>query len=201
MAVLDDFFPYVRSSFPEVPDALMRQAVRDAAIEFCERTRVIERRATLNVTAGQREQAFDLSEGEPFDLRHLRRDGSDLIAATRGEVNDLGDADGTPTHFYLEGSGSVVLWPTPTAAEALDAVATFRPSLDDTDVPDALLRDWREAIAGGAKMRLGRDYAPFRSEDAAQIGAMQFDRGVSRAIHLLGHGRTGQPVRARPTMF
>lgn len=201
MAVLDDFFPYVRSAFPGVPDALMRQAVRDAAIDFCEQTRVIEQRADLNVSANQREQAFEVDGVEPFDLRYLRRGDTHLTPTTREEVNRLGDADGSPTHFYLEGDGSVILWPTPTAAETLTGIATFRPALDATDVPDALLRDWREAIAGGAKMRLGRDYTNFRNEDAATVGAMQWDRGVSRALHQLGKGRTSKRIRARPTMF
>lgn len=201
MATLDDFLPWVRPSFPETPDELMRQAVRDSAIEFCEKTMLLERTADLSVVADNREQSLSLAEGVPYQLRYLRRSGNDLTPATRGTIHEFGEASGQPTHYYLESNGDVVLWPTPTAAETLEAHAIFRPEYDATELPDVLLHDWREAIAGGAKKRLGRDYINWRNEDAAQVGGIQFETGVSRAINQRGHGRHGHPVRVRPTFF
>lgn len=53
MATLDSFLPLVRGRLPGCPDIVLKDAVRDAAIEFCRRTELLRANVDLAVVANQ----------------------------------------------------------------------------------------------------------------------------------------------------
>ena len=53
MATLDSFLPLIRGRLPGCPDIVLKDAVRDAAIEFCRRTELLRAHIDMAVVAGQ----------------------------------------------------------------------------------------------------------------------------------------------------
>ena len=53
MATLDSFLPLIRGRLPGCPDIVLKDGVRDAAIEFCRRTELLSAHIDLAVVAGQ----------------------------------------------------------------------------------------------------------------------------------------------------
>lgn len=201
MARLDDFVASVRNGFPDVPDEIVRGAVRDAAIEFCQRARVVESVESLRVRAGRAAHDLRVLGGVAFEVHRLSRDGRDLEPSSQYEIRQLPESTGTPTRYFFDGRGRIELYPVPEADEVLAARAVFAPDPDGEDVPDVLLGQWREAIAGGAKMRLGRQYAPFANPDQALVGEAEFERAINQAITQRARGRTNRPIRTVPVQF
>ena len=60
--ILDDFFPEVRLDAPSVGLPIVRQAVRDAAREFCKRTHIWQETKTRSISANKREYLIPLPE-------------------------------------------------------------------------------------------------------------------------------------------
>lgn len=201
MAALDEFVPQVRFAFPTVPDLLLRAAIRDAADEFCRRTRIIQRRVSVSVTAGNATAPVTIPGGRAFEVLNLWREDRALQKSNMVDLLDRWPSKGEPREYALNGEGRLLLWPEPASVETLQANAVFAPGIEEDEVPDALRDDWRDAVAGGARLRLGRDYAPFRSDEQAAFGAGLFERAIERAIQHRARGGTGKALRTRTEWF
>lgn len=197
MAGLEMFLPQVRAAFPTVPYILMREAVRNAADEFCRRTRLIQVRVPVSVVADNATAAVTITGARAFEVMNLWREDRELNKSNVVDILARWPSKGYPREYALDGDGRLLFWPEPAVDETLQANAVFAPGLDATELPDALRDDWRDTIAAGARLRLGRDYAPFRNDEQALIGAGIFERGIERAIQRRSQGGTGRPLRSR----
>lgn len=157
MAALADFAQYVRPEVPGCPEIMILDALRQAGIEFCERTKVLRQTLVVNTvvdTASYDLAALVTAGTEPDEILFVSRDNGDLEPSSEYEfqANNL-DQSGSPQYYYLDGTTMVVGFK-PTAVEALTVRVKTRPAEAASTLPDELYRRYRREIAAGAKTQL-----------------------------------------------
>lgn len=199
MAKLSDFLSLVRGKLPGCPEMIMKEAVRESAIEFCKRTRLIEDSDTITTVAGT--AAYDLSppSGLAWEVFDVYRGDVRLTPSDRVEFSDLNYYvdSGEPRAYYLEGDGTIVLGPIPSTAESLTVRVTVRP--DDTagQVPQILYQEYRTAIAAGARLFVRQNYRSWNDDREAEKEMYYFDSAIARAQLRRAKGSTRKPLRTR----
>ncbi|NCC41555.1 MAG: hypothetical protein EOM21_19475, partial [Gammaproteobacteria bacterium] len=126
---LDEFLPLIRGRLVGCPDMILRDAVRDACIEFCKRTQIFSETFDVAVEAGEAVVDLVPTEGQHWVLSALRRDTRLLEPSERYhfEQDGLDTKTGAPSHYYLDGPLRLVLGPIPDADETLSATVSIRP--------------------------------------------------------------------------
>ena len=201
MADLEEFLPYLHTTFPMVPRPIQKRALMDAAIEFCGRSRVVQETTLVAVTAGEQFAPVTIPGGYATEILQLRRDEVPLEPQTVLDLVNLRSGNpGQPTRFALTGMGKIMLWPAPATNEFLHAEAVFRPAREEQDVPDVLLQDWVEVIAAGAAARLGT-MPMFKDAEQALLGRGMFETGVVKAQLQQARARARAPLRAKARFF
>jgi hypothetical protein len=202
MASLDDFLAIVRGRLPGCPDFILKEAVRDAAIEFCKRTRLLVERITVAVEADEAAVTLSPATDLHWEVLDLRRDNTRLTPWNRREatVQDQSLETGTPQYYYQEGDLTLVLSPIPDADETLTALVTLRPDDAATTLPDVLWTDYREPVAAGARAWVRRNHGDWvnpelEAEDRAIFERAIHNQNIRRAR---GGADTALRVRAHP---
>jgi len=188
-------------SVPGCPEPLARQAILDAAIEFCEETGVTKVTTDpVYLQAGEAVYSVDLpSQQGVVTVQRAWCGTRELIAAPSAMVSEvqvyIGSTPGAgqePTHFIEHPAGEVSLFPTPGVGVNAMLVfrATTKPKRTATSVENVLFEDWAEFIVAGALRRL-HDVpdTPFFSPQLAQRQAGLFQLGISRARLEAQRGR------------
>jgi hypothetical protein len=199
MATLTSFAKYVRPYVPGCPEPILLDAIKDACVEFCKRTLIFTRDIEIVTVIGQRAYAPSLAAEEaPEQIEMIERDTYALDDSSFHEFK--GDitlrSAGTPTKYYLDENGDIVLGPIPDAIETLAATVAIKPAEDATTVPDALLSHWSEYIAAGAKAALfGQENVEWGDPTKAASNGMAFDEGVNKALMKRARGGTRKRLR------
>lgn len=196
----EDFFKFVRPDVQGCPVAMVREAIRNACIEFCEKSLIWQ----------QEIYCGDLVEGErKYGINTIGDDATLVMPVTvtvREEVDgtinqypvqktsrsDL-DAlspqwrlrqDKYPKFFYME-SPNVLCFvgePTDTIPDAIHMLAAVKPTRDADEIPQFLLTDWAETIAAGALSYLHSLQGKVWSKsNLVNYYIRKFRAGVSRA--------------------
>ena len=183
MTRLDAFLPLVIGRLPGCPELLVREAVREACIEFCKRTRLIAADRLLEVRAGERLAEITPDDGLVYRVESVRRDTVRLTPSSRHDfyIEQLDTKMGTPWAFYLESDQRVVLGPIPESDEVLTAACVVRPDDNAGLVPDVLYSDWREAMASGARAWVRRHYRSWADSALEMEDRMLFEQAIARA--------------------
>lgn len=192
--------PLVRGRLPGCPDIILYDAVRDACIEFCKRTRLLTEDLSLAVTAGERTVALTPTTDLAWEVVKVwRTDGNTLTATNR---QDLQDADfdidtGTPEWYYIEGDRLLVLGAYPNADETLNARVTIRPAEDAVTVPDTLWQDYRQPICAGARAWVRRHYGEWVNVAHEAEDWAMFEQGIHKANLRRARGGAKAPLTVR----
>lgn len=195
MATLDDFVKHIRGKIPQCPDAIIREEVREAAIEFCERTKIIVDTFSITTAAADADYAVTHASWQIFSILELRNSDDGLLEEiSLFEYQTLEDSSGTPTKYCLSG-GEALLWPTPNAIETLTGKGIFRPQDGSETVPDELYDDWRVAICAGARGKIHTQYAPYMAPEDAAYFLGVFDAGIFKANVKRARGGTEKRLR------
>lgn len=141
-----------------------------------------------------------MSELTPFRINKITRDVDDFLdpSSRIDFINErLDSTPGTPTHFYMDESNSIVLGPVPEAVETLNVKLNLRPSDIATTLPDTLYDNWRRAIAAGARIWIRENYDTWVNDDemAKDIGI--FESAITEAKSQREKGRTRFKHRAK----
>lgn len=218
MKALSAFTSRVATLVPGSPDPTIEQAVRDTAIEFCSRTRIIQTVETQSLAAEVPDyEVFTPPQqtltavlavsyrGEPLGVTALENvtDGAAMRAGTDKVVPV---ALGTPRSYYqiTPSDTSVYLWPVPAVSESnvLAIRACFEPSITCTQLPDELFNDWLDAIVHGAAARLMlRPNMTVMDMELGQRYRGVFDGAVASASALARRGRSQASLYVRPRRF
>lgn len=200
------FYPYVEPHCPGASIPQMKQALLLSALEFCERSNIVQEIATVGTTAGTAEVDVEVPTQQQFVRILSAQYKGDwvYVASTEDAPNVAYElASGTPRAIYLANplEGVMTLDPVPDTTESnvLFVRASFAPTLSASQVADTLFDSWVEPIAAGAVARLqstagNATVSPF----ASQFRAL-FERGVGRASVAARRGRIqgSQRVQAR----
>jgi len=200
MSVLvDDWFPLVLPRLPGCPDVILRIAVRESAVEFCRRTRLM--RGTISVTTQVGRAAYPMNA--PTDtvvsmIDEILRDDMTLIASSEEDFRDsrYDRASGTPEAYYIAGNRALVLGPIPDAVETLSVRCVLKPDSQAESLDDALWEDWRNAIAAGACAYARRSYSAWMDAALEADETMRFEDAVGQAQRNNATGRTRKRLRA-----
>ena len=203
MTLLDDFLPLLRGRLPGCPDIVLKDAVRDACIEFCRRTELLVQTTPLTVIAGDRVVWPDFDAGTAWEVLSLTRDGRMLSPVNRRETTTQSwDVDtGVPLYYYLEGDGSLVLAPIPDADETLTLTVTVCPAATATEVDDALYHGHRETIAAGARAWVRRNLGDWVNPQLEAEDRKVFEYAIHNQNIRRARGGANTPLRVRTTPF
>jgi hypothetical protein len=208
MAALSDFAKYVRPEVAGCPDIMILDAILQAGIEFCKRTKVAKQ--TFDVTTVVDEPLYSLTglvdAGTVVDeiLIVKRNEFDDLCKSSFGEFEDyrLDVLSGTPHYFYLNDEDEMVLGNIPNAVETLTVTVKTIPAEGATTLPDVLASRYRHQIASGAKsiLMLMNNQA-WTDVKMASIHGNLFEEaiGTFNLRHAKGNG--SKPLRVTPHFF
>jgi len=204
----DNYMPEVAPDVAGCPKSVIRNAIRNSAIELCYEGRAWRTQIT-DVTMVIGTPVYTL--GVPVD--------SEVIATTRllvvGDVRPLStlppahqnrfkiSADnGRPKFYNAETPATVTLYPPPDTAYVAEVFALLKPTKVSLGGPDFLYNDWLEVIASGAKARLmamaGR---PWSNPKMVNIHRKAFVKGYVEARIRDAKGNVESSSYARPATF
>lgn len=201
------FLPEVLPYAPHCPEVFAVNAIRNAAIEFCERSHwlVYEN----DPITGVANLAY-YTLNPPNDMRVLRvinawYDQFPLVGKSEQELRSMFLTDwrkqqGAPRYFTQLQDDEIMLVGTPTVTEAgaLAVIASIQPTRVSVSTQDSLYDRWAETIAYGAKARL---YAapgqPFTNIKLAGEAQAMFRNGIGKATIERNRGLTPDAVKMR----
>jgi len=194
----DNYLPEVLPEVPNCPDQVAINAIRSAAIDFCQKARVWRASfGPLSLTANTPTvllgvpadtelvtiiQAAILSNGSwgdisgPYSEEHLDQE----ISGWREKTTDT-----LPFRYLNSGTNSIRVYPVQTANQAnvLKGVMALKPSRSATGGDDILYNEWLDYIASGAKAKLMSNLtAEWKNENGAVLHHGMFRKGVNIAI-------------------
>lgn len=207
MVKLDVFLSRLLPQVPACPEPLALEHLKDACIEFCEKSLAIRQDLDFFYSVANLGQ-YDL---DPPSNQHMiatvlsvRYDGKELSGIFVEDAQELPEAAGNPAGFFTSRTNNefvLHLHPTPEAREQVLVNVALRPIRSATEVDDDLYNLYADAIIDGAIARLAKiPNQPFT--DLAYAAAMQnsFREKAARAKVDSYHGRIrgNSRVKMRP---
>lgn len=203
MKLWSAFYPDVLPELPGAPLPVVDHYLRNATIEFCERTRAyVVDLALIDAVAEQMSYPLVMpADTELVDVVSAKYLGESITPKSPGYLDDkYGDwtvETGTPEHYTHQATDAILLVPAPAdaATDALKIKASIRPALSATGVDDWFFNLYRLSLAAGckAKMMAMKDVTWADPERVAlNLGA--FESAIVKATGAVANGFT----RARP---
>lgn len=198
----DEVLPDVHS----VPLPVALRAVRNAAIEFCDRSHVWDvDHAEIAVSAA--DSTYDLAPPAETVVAKITQawfEGNPLDPTTPGELhNEFGEwtaITGTPTRYLQRSSGEVTLFPIPDADGALNLRMSLKPTRTSTGLESWIAEKYLEEIAHGAKARLfAVPKAEWSDGNLAVFHQNKFEAGVTDAVLDVEQGLVQSSLRISVT--
>lgn len=206
----EKFYDEVLPDVPGCSQALAKNAIKNAAIEFCERSfvYVIDHPAVSGVAdTGE----YTYAPGANLKVVRPERvwyDKVPLTPLTRDDLEDLyaywPDETGTPLYFVQEKIEKLILVPKPSAnlADAIRAKVSVKPARAATDIDDALWEKYLESIASGAKSRLfAMKRKPWSDPTLSAYHRQLFDQAIAAARLATARGRGRARMRTKAHFF
>lgn len=202
-----DFTIYVKPEVGGAPDFLIERAVRDTAIDFCQRTDVyIAEPEFVGIIQGVNEYAVTIPTGT--ELNHIIDIFDDKRALRPISYNELirrlGDetTEGNPAYYAQRDNTDFYVAPIPNKADSFRVVYSLKPTATSTSIPDTIGKEHRETIVHGALYRLQMmSGQPFADGGAAQANRALYEREVGRTVRQVKYGFSGGTLTCRPRAF
>lgn len=199
MASLSDLRPKVMVNAPGCPLPLVDDAILDAVIDFCNRSRAYRYTpAQITVVAGTADYTPTIPAGTVIaSLISAELDDEPIDIALPGNIPaSWATEQGSPTAAVRPSKTQVGLRKVPDVAGTLDVVLALRPALTGTSYPDELHDLYREQIAAGALARLYvMPNKPWSAPDLVNDARANFDAGISAAEYQADRGSANAPAR------
>lgn len=176
----EDFFPYVTQYVPDASEFMLIDAIKQACIEFCEKTFVWQYTVpAMDIVANKANYAMttpaDTKSVGPiqvyYDTNLLIPKGPDELA----DIYRMGDWQqviGHPQYVTRVTKPEVLLVPIPSdnATGALHIKTALAPTRDSSEIDSEIFEQYAEAIAWGARARL---LAQPRQDYSDKTGAIE----------------------------
>jgi hypothetical protein len=199
-----DYVSDIRPYLPECPDVLIRGAILDAAVKFCEHSLCWQDTMDVQVTVSERDITLSTDDDDILVVRPMwvgNEDGGELEAKVPHwldrNVADWRYSTGTPKYYTMPLRGTM-LWIVPhtDTAMTLDLMVALKPGPDSIEGPDDLYYDYREAVQSGAIAALaGIPNKPWTSDKLMVLHDTNFNRWRDIALVRASKGNTKAPIR------
>ncbi|MDO9252629.1 MAG: hypothetical protein Q7U48_13900 [Hydrogenophaga sp.] len=200
----DQFLVLVTPVLPECPVPLIMVTAIEVIEDFVRRTSAWAQVIDSDVTfAGVSEYQLSApAKASIMDLQAVSVGGAPVIPRpmlriAKESSNWATATAARPSHYEFTGSGNLVLWPTPSESGLqIDVVARLVPVDSMTELPDAVMRTYRFAIADGVKSRLmlmpGVDW---RNEALGVHHGERYEAAISEAAsRTISGGSTAEHI-------
>lgn len=177
------------------PSALVVDALRNACIEFCSRTRWLTTGAQI-VSDGENEPTF-AQDINVLDICQARIDGTDILVTyiNDPDLDDLEDDDNAITFATDPNNIELRIPGTTDVPITVDFVLCIAPGPESIEIPDELWRRWSEALKDGALLRLyAEPNNPWSNPQSAGYHGGRFESAITLAAAEAGRNRI-QPAR------
>lgn len=197
------FYPDILPDLPEVPLPMLDHWLRNAAIEFCERTKAhVATLTAINAVADQMGYALSLTaDTDLVEVVAVKFSGEKLTPKSPGflekKYDDWESETGTPEHYTQVATDSLLLVPAPDTAEtdAISIRAAIKPGTAATGVDDWIFSQYRLALCAGAKaVLMSMTEKPWTNPTLAELNRAKFDEAITGATPRAADGF----VRAMP---
>lgn len=192
------------------PSALVKHAIRNAAIEFCTRSWVwVLDQGPIPVVANLNEYDWQPpSNTEVARILVAWLEKKPLTPKTRNELSAMyGDymrATGTPVYFIQDVPSKLIVVPKPTAniTDGVTAKIAVKPKRAATGLDSVIFERWADDIANGAKARLMRmPKKPWTSAANASDYEAKFEDAIATAKLEMTRSFAGARLRVKPNFF
>jgi hypothetical protein len=205
---LREIIPYVR----DVPEVVVVQAVRNATIQFCERTRVLQTNLDpMDVNAGISVYDFqpdigykvvDIMEAWYGDQLLIPKAVEELTRIYR--TSNWNDLEGNPYYYFRSRTQEITLVPYPRVSELakLKLRVAVTPSRDSDTVDSEVYERYYEFISLGARARLyDTSNQPYYDPKAAQVYLKRFSDAMNDVRTRVAKGLTRASVQIEYQRF
>lgn len=210
----EEFLDYVMPHVPGCTPEMAIQAIRNTAIDFCEKSLILQRDHDP-VTVVANVQDYDFEPPTDYLVQKIMRawyKENELVPFTPDQISDAfayrRKIDGTtpnktdPLRIYQKDERTFSLhpWPVETVVEAVTMRVALKPTRASTSIEDAIYEDWLDAIAAGALVRLQMSPAkPYTLPNAAAINQQIYTQKLNEARQraIRGHVRGNQQIKLR----
>ena len=205
MKPIDDFLPLILPRAPGCPEPIAVDAIRQAAIEFCERTRIW--RDTDQFMADEFGDIFAPAQSVIHQIEDARFDGHRLTTVSVQDLNER-----YPDYDWATQSGDQPKYITQIHPNTVKIVPAWegmitmtillKPSNDAQELPDFIFDQYARTIADGALAEVLM--IPGQPYTNPQGGAMYSQRFQQRLDSLQVQGLKGQqraPIHTKASFF
>ena len=188
MISYEKFLPEVLQYVPDVPEEVALNAIRNAAVEFCERTRYLQTDLDpIPCVAGVPDYEIVIDGTNKFvDITMAWYNDVLLIPKSTEELNriyrytDWRTLKADPQYINREVSEELILVPMPVKTGGnLKIRAAYAPTRASTEIENSVYENFLEYIAYGARARL---YNTPKQSYFDKNSAMEFDKRFRACI-------------------
>ncbi|MDF3073466.1 MAG: hypothetical protein K0S54_1133 [Alphaproteobacteria bacterium] len=206
---MKDLSEFLKSMNPYAPGLAEPTAffgIRQAAIEFCERTRLWRHEDEFEVSAQDAEAIIAPYGAVLMDIESVFFDGQKVEPKTTAWLDEhvpgwrVGEVEGEPRYLTQIDLNTMRL--IPGKAGNVRISMWLKPSQDCDEVPDFLADQYRETIAQGALARIlvMRD-KPYTDRELAAVCASSFEAKLVSLQHSGSSGQQRARTRTKPNYF
>lgn len=206
MKSLDLFLPKVHQFAPGVADPTAYEWLREAAIEFCARTRSWRSFDEYTVVGREAEEVRAPDGAVIHEIELVRFNGVDLKPAAPSDLDletpgwRTGTAVGRPRFYTQMEPNTLAL--APLGAGSVTAWLVLKPAPDALEVPDFLADQHRQVIADGALSRiLLLPNQPYSNPALANAMMGSFQRALAQQATKGVSGQQRAHPRSKPNTF
>ena len=207
MRPFDDFMPMLLASAPGCPYPTAISALRQAAIQFCETTRLWKCEDEFDVDGESCGHICVQSGAELYEIESVYFNGGKLDAASTTYLDRVQprwreDRQGTGAPSYFTQTEPDTIAVVPSGTGRVKVIAYLRPAEDADELPDVLSLKHRRSIVSGALAEVllipGQS---FFSPDLAAVHSARFQTALNRNFNLNIRGQQRAPTRSRYRFF
>ncbi len=208
----EEFLPEVMQYVPDVPELVATNAIRNACIEFCERSRYLQLDLDpIPVVAFQSaypvptpvDTKFVLPEVAYYDEVLLIPKSSDELANIYRQT-DWRQAQGAPAYITRLIAPVIAVVPTPvfSSDDSLNLRVSIAPTRDSSEIDSEIYEQFLEVISYGARARLyNTPKQPYFDKAAGEQYFQMFRHGINEARMRVTKGLSRDSVKAEFQRF
>jgi hypothetical protein len=208
----EDFLPEVLQFTPDVPEHVAVNAVRNACIDFCAKTRYWQYTVpSMSTVDGKANYVLETpADTKMVGISFVYYDTNLLVPKGADELADIyrmGNwqaLKGQPQYYTQVILPEIILVPTPyqTKTAVVSARVALAPTRSSTDIDASIYENYLVVIAHGAKAILySTPGQPYYDKVLARESEIAFRAGIANAKIALSKGLTRASTRAEFQRF